>query len=167
MASHWCKPWRAKDRGCFLGEHRTSLAGRLCLTCKSWIQSGFRSMLHVFFVLTSGVLYWIVLILVWFERSLHSAQGSGQSCPWPLKLMTLQAAEGPRDVNPHRRLLAAQNGLRSLAQAVKGRYGVRVKTESEICLLRLSFKRKFHALQNRFWGKTDCFAVCLFYLPFY
>ena len=29
----------------------------------------------------SGVLDWIVLILVWFERSLHSAQVIGQSCP--------------------------------------------------------------------------------------
>ena len=46
-----------------------------------------------FFAFFSGVLDWIVLILVWFERSLHSAQGSGQSCPWPLKLMTSQAVE--------------------------------------------------------------------------
>ena len=29
----------------------------------------------------SGVLDWIVLILVWFERSLHFAQVIGQSCP--------------------------------------------------------------------------------------
>ena len=41
-----------------------------------------------FFAFFSGVLDWIVLILVWFERSLHSAQVSRQSCPWPLKLMT-------------------------------------------------------------------------------
>ena len=41
----------------------------------------------------SGVLDWIVLILVWFERSLHSAQVSRQSCPWPLKLMMSQAEE--------------------------------------------------------------------------
>ena len=46
-----------------------------------------------FFAFFSGVLDWIVLILVWFERSLHSAQVSGQSCPWPLKLMTSQAVE--------------------------------------------------------------------------
>ena len=38
----------------------------------------FGSMLHAFF---SGLLKWIVLILVWFERSLHPAQVSGQSCP--------------------------------------------------------------------------------------
>ena len=46
-----------------------------------------------FFASFSGVLDWIVLILVWFERSLHSAQASGQSCPWPLKLMTSQRVE--------------------------------------------------------------------------
>ena len=46
-----------------------------------------------FFASLSGVLDWIVLILVWFERSLHSAQVSGQSCPWPLKLMTSQRVE--------------------------------------------------------------------------
>ena len=44
----------------------------------------------------SGVLDWIVLILVWFERSLHSAQVSRQSCPWPLKLMTSQRVERTR-----------------------------------------------------------------------
>ena len=36
------------------------------------------------------------LSLVWFERSLHSAQVSGQSCPWPWKLMTSQAVESYR-----------------------------------------------------------------------
>ena len=46
-----------------------------------------------FFASFSGVLDWIVLILVWFERSLHSAQVSGQSCPWPLKMMTSQRVE--------------------------------------------------------------------------
>ena len=44
-----------------------------------------------FFAFFSGVLDWIVLILVWFERCLHSSQVSGQSFPWPLKLMTSQA----------------------------------------------------------------------------
>ena len=43
-----------------------------------------------FFAFFSGVLDWIVLILVCFERSLHSAQVSGQSWPWPLKLMMSQ-----------------------------------------------------------------------------
>ena len=47
-----------------------------------------------FFAFFSGLLDWTVLILVWFERSLQSAHVSGQSCPWPLKLMTSQAAEG-------------------------------------------------------------------------
>ena len=46
-----------------------------------------------FFACFSGVLDWIVLILVWFERSLHSAQVSEESCPWPLKLMTSQRVE--------------------------------------------------------------------------
>ena len=46
-----------------------------------------------FFAFFSGVLDWIVLILVWFERSLHSAQVSRQSCPWPIKLMMSQAVE--------------------------------------------------------------------------
>ena len=41
----------------------------------------------------SGVLDWIVLVLVWFERSLHSEEVSGQRCPWPIKLMTSQAVE--------------------------------------------------------------------------
>ena len=41
-----------------------------------------------------GLLDWIVLILVWFERSLHRAQVSWQSCSWPLKLMTSQLVEG-------------------------------------------------------------------------
>ena len=46
-----------------------------------------------FFAFFSGVLGWIVLILPWFERSLHSAQDSWQSCPWPLKLMMSHAVE--------------------------------------------------------------------------
>ena len=46
-----------------------------------------------FFACFSGVLDWIVLILVWFERCLHSAQVSEESCPWPLKLMTSQWVE--------------------------------------------------------------------------
>ena len=46
-----------------------------------------------FFTSFSGVLGWIVLILVWFQRSLHSAQVKGQICPWPLRLMTSQTVE--------------------------------------------------------------------------
>ena len=45
-------------------------------------------MLHGFFAFFSGVLDWIVLILVWFERSLHSAHISGQSCPWTWNICT-------------------------------------------------------------------------------
>ena len=54
----------------------------------------FQVLVTWFFASFSGVLDWIVLILVWFERSLHSAQVSRQSCPWPLKLMTSQVVEG-------------------------------------------------------------------------
>ena len=46
-----------------------------------------------FFASFSGVLDWIVLILVWFERSLPSAQVSEESCPWLSKLMTSQRVE--------------------------------------------------------------------------
>ena len=53
----------------------------------------FRSLSRGFFASYSVVLDWIVLILVWFERSLHSAQVSEESCPWPLKLMTSQRVE--------------------------------------------------------------------------
>ena len=35
-----------------------------------------------------------MLVLVWFERSLHSAQVSRQSCPGTLQLMTSQTVEG-------------------------------------------------------------------------
>ena len=34
-----------------------------------------------------------MLILLWFQRSLHFAQVSQESCPWPLKLMTSQRVE--------------------------------------------------------------------------
>ena len=46
-----------------------------------------------FFACFSSVLDWIVLLLVWFERSLHSAQVSKESCHWPLKLMPSQWVE--------------------------------------------------------------------------
>ena len=47
-----------------------------------------------FFAFFSSFLDWIVLILVWFGRSLHSAHVSGQNCLWPLKLMMSEATEG-------------------------------------------------------------------------
>ena len=53
---------------------------------------GFQVKVTWFFASFSGVLDWIVLILVWFERSLHSTQVE-ESCPWPLKLMTSQRVE--------------------------------------------------------------------------
>ena len=54
----------------------------------------FRINVTRFFAFFSSVLDWIVLTLVWFGRSLHSAHISGQSCLWPLKLMISQAIEG-------------------------------------------------------------------------
>ena len=56
----------------------------------SWKFSG---QCYMVFCIFSGLLRWIVLILPWFERSLHSAQVSWQSCPWPLKLMMSQGVE--------------------------------------------------------------------------
>ena len=56
----------------------------------------FRGNVPWFFAFFSGVLDSIVLILVWFERSFPSAQVSGQSYPWLLKLMTSQAVERTR-----------------------------------------------------------------------
>ena len=53
----------------------------------------FQVLVTWFFASFSGVLDWIVLILVWFERSLHSAHVCEESCPWPLKLMTSQRVE--------------------------------------------------------------------------
>ena len=53
----------------------------------------FQVLVTWFFASFSGVLDWIVLILVWSERSLHSAQVSEESRPWPLKLMTSQRVE--------------------------------------------------------------------------
>ena len=56
----------------------------------------FRGNVTWFFAFFSGVLDWIVLILVWFERSFPSAQVRGQSYPWILKLMTSQVVERTR-----------------------------------------------------------------------
>ena len=42
----------------------------------------------------SGLFDWIALIWVWLERAHFPAQGSCQSCPGPLKLMTSQVVQG-------------------------------------------------------------------------
>ena len=47
-----------------------------------------------FFASFSGLFDWIALIWVWLERSHLPAQGSCQSCPGPLKLMTSQVVQG-------------------------------------------------------------------------
>ena len=54
----------------------------------------FRTNVTWFFAFFSVLLDSIVLILVWFERSFHPVQVSGQSCPWLSKLMTSQMVEG-------------------------------------------------------------------------
>ena len=61
----------------------------------SWVRKRFlrkfsgqcNMVIFYFFIFLSWALDWIVLILVWFKRSLHSAQVSGQN------LMTLQVEE--------------------------------------------------------------------------
>ena len=65
-------------------------------------QEDFQVNVTWFFASFSGVLDWTVLILVWFERSLHSTQVSRQSCPWPLK--TDDVIKGRKDADPHGRL---------------------------------------------------------------
>ena len=56
----------------------------------SWKFSG---QCYMVFCLFSCVLDWIMLILVWFERTLHSLKVSRQSYPGQSKLMTSQAVE--------------------------------------------------------------------------
>ena len=50
-----------------------------------------------------------MLILVRFERSLHSAQVSRQSCPRPLK--TDDVTKGIKGADPHGRLQAVQGRM--------------------------------------------------------
>ena len=71
---------------------------------------GFQVNVTWFFSSFSGVLDWIVLILVWFERSLHwTAQVSEESCPWPLK--TDDVTKSRKDLDPHGRLRAVQGRM--------------------------------------------------------
>ena len=62
------------------------------------LHGNFRVNVTWFFDFFSDVLDWIELILVWFERSLHSAQVNGQSYLWLLivNLLTSQAVERTR-----------------------------------------------------------------------
>ena len=57
-----------------------------------------------FFAFFSGVLDGIVLILVWFGRSLHSAQVRGPS-------LTVTVTRGRKDVDLHGRLRALQGRM--------------------------------------------------------
>ena len=47
-----------------------------------------------------------MLILVWFERSLHSAQVSGQSMSVSLTIKTDDVTSGRRDVDPQGAVMA-------------------------------------------------------------
>ena len=73
-----------------------------------WVvgHGNFQGNVSWFFAFFSGVLDWIVLNLVWFERSLYSSKVSGQSCPW-----TDDVTSGRMDVNPHGRIRAAQGWI--------------------------------------------------------
>ena len=75
-----------------------------------------------FFASFSGVLDCIVLILVWFERSLHSAEVSGQN--WSLAFKTDDVTKGRKDVDPHGRLQGVQgrNGLTTRADTWISRF---------------------------------------------
>ena len=58
-----------------------------------WAQYGdFQVNIECFFCFFLGPSW---LNMVWFERSLHSAQGKWPSFPWPSKPMTSQAVQGP------------------------------------------------------------------------
>ena len=61
-----------------------------------------------------------MLILVWFERSLHSAQVSEQLS---LTVKTDDVTKGRKNVDPHGRL-----------QAVQGRCGLRIKSDIKIAV---------------------------------
>ena len=54
-----------------------------------------------------------MLILVWFERSIHSAQFSGQSMSVSLTIKTDDATSGRRDGDPQGAVMGASgvNGL--------------------------------------------------------
>ena len=73
-----------------------------------WVvgHGNFQGNVSWFFAFFSGVLDWIVLNLVWFQRSLYFSKVSGQSCPW-----TDDVTSGRMDVNPHGRIRAAQGWI--------------------------------------------------------
>lgn len=54
----------------------------------------FRVEVTCIFACFSGLLDWVTLIWVWFERSFPAGEVTCQSCPWSLKVMTSQAAQG-------------------------------------------------------------------------
>ena len=66
---------------------------------KQDFHGNFRVNVTCSFTFFSVLLDWIVLIVVWMKGSVCPAPDSGQSYPWPLKLMTSQVVEG--GVGPH------------------------------------------------------------------
>ena len=86
----------------------------------------FRELSHGFF----AFFLWIMLILVWFERSLHPAQLSRE---WSLTTKTNYITSGRRDVDLHERLQAAQGRMGQISW--------------------FSFKLK----KNNFWWQKKCF----------
>ena len=107
-----------------------------------------------FFASFSGVLDCIVLILVWFERSLHSAELSGQN--WSLTFKTNDVTKGRKDVDPHGRL-----------QGVQGRNGL--TTRADIWISRFleqlpASHRKQNASSRHSSASQIYFALCRKYL---
>lgn len=90
----------------------------------------FRAMSHGFFAFFLRCPHWIMLILVWFERSLHPAQLSGE---WSLTTKTNYITSGRRDVDFHEQLQAAQGWMGQTSW--------------------FSFKLK----KNNFWWQKKCF----------
>ena len=114
----------------------------------------FWSMSHGFFASFSGVLDCIVLILVWFERSLHSAELSGQN--WSLTFKTNDVTKGRKDVDPHGRL-----------QGVQGRNGLTTRADTWISrfLEQLPASHRKQTASSRHSSASQIyFALCRKYL---
>ena len=60
-----------------------------CMGSGTRFSRKFSGQCYMDFCLFLWRLHWIVFILLWFERSLHSPQVSGQSYPWQTKLIDL------------------------------------------------------------------------------
>lgn len=107
----------------------------------SWKFSG---QCYTFFLAFSPVsLTDIALILVW---SLHSAQGSGQTCPWHLKLITSQVVEGTWIST------GGYGRLRSEWVLIVNKLRHRKSTEIKLASLNCSK----HECKNNLWENSSC-----------